>query len=146
MDKKRMDQLHKACLSWGQWKTGGGDRVGIQAAWPEIPTRESLQNPVWARVRPVHAVKHRKHILPPHQPSSSRQRPQSRPLTGRVNDEFWQIDRIAVMMPLQVKQIIDFLYFRAMPFRRVSEVTGYESKKIGKLKSRFLYGIDPIVR
>jgi hypothetical protein len=142
MDRKRLDQLHSAALSWGQWCTGGRDRVGIGAVWPDIPHRTALEAPRSHR----NGVKRQKSLYPLPQPHSSRNKPQARPLTGRIDEEYTQIQGIAVRQPEPIQHIIVFLYLRGMAFRDVSLVTGLESKKIGRLKSCFLDSIDSVVR
>lgn len=84
-------------------------------------------------------------MCPIHQPHSSRERPQARPLLGRVNDEYREIHAIAIHQAMPVQQIIVMLYYKALPFRDVAMVTGMETKKISKLKYRFLDAINPIV-
>ena len=140
-----MDQLHKTALSYGQWVTGGRDRVGIGACWPEIPTRQALQSPFWPRIRPVHAVKKQKRLSPMPQPLSSRQRPSSKALLYRTDPVYPLIHDIAVRMEIPVKYIIVFLYYKAMPFRDTAMVTGLSSRDIGGLKTKFLKAIDNVV-
>jgi hypothetical protein len=147
MDRRRLDQLHKTALSWGQWATGGRDRAGIQAAWPDIPTREALQSPVMPHTAPAghrRATNGEKSLVTPHQPHSTPQRPQARSLTGRIDTQFTQIHGIAVRQPEHVKHIIVCLYFKALPFRDVSLITGLETSRISKLKYMFLDAINPI--
>ena len=141
MDRKRLDYLHSTCLDYGQWATGGRDRVGIQACWPDIPHR-SLAEGVTGHRR---ATKAQKSHYPRPQPHSSRNKPQARPLTGRIETQFSEIHGIAVRLPEPIKFIVVFMYYKAMPFRDVCLVTGLESKKVGRLKYRFLESIDSVL-
>ena len=141
MDRKRLDYLHSTALDYGQWRTGGCDRAGIQCAWPDIPHR-SLADGAGDHRR---ATKRQKSLYPITQPHSSRSKPSARPLTGKINDQFRDIHEIAIRLPEPIKYIIVFMYYRGMSFRDVSLVTGVESKKVGKLKYRFLESIDSVI-
>ena len=141
MDRARLNYLHKTSLSWGQWATGGRDRAGIQAVWPDIPHRTMLDGPVGHR----RATNRQKSLCTITQPHSTRSKPQARALNGRIDEQFSLIHGIAVRMPVEVKHIIICLYFKTMPFRDVSLITGLKTSRISKLKYRFLDAINPIV-
>ena len=96
--------------------------------------------------KPSRTTNRKKILTTPHQPHSTRTRPCSKPLTGRIETQYSVIDGIAVRMPIPVKRIIVVLYFKGMPFRDVSVIMGLESKQVGRLKSRFLDAINGVVR
>ena len=141
MDRKRLDYLHSTALDYGLFITGGRDRAGIQCAWPDIPHRSIAEGAPDRR----RATNRRKSLYPLTQPHSSRSKPSARPLTGKINDQFRDIHEIAIRLPEPIQHIIVFMYFKAMPFSDVCLVTGLESKKVGKLKYRFLESIDSVI-
>jgi hypothetical protein len=141
MDKHRMDALHKTALDYGQWRTGGCDRAGVGAVWPEM-TRGEPHKPIRRRRIPdlerigVCAT----------QPHSDRHKPSSKLLDGKINTQYAKIHGIAVRQSIHIKYIIVFMYFKAMPFRDISIITGLSSRDISSCKYRFLDAINGIVR
>ena len=140
MNRSKLDYLHKLALDYGLWAIGGRDRAGIAAVWPDIPHRSLVEG----ERQPRRATNGQKRLYPLPQPHSSRERPQARPLTGRIETQYTEIHGIAVRQPDQVKNMIVCLYFRGMGFRDIAVVTGMETKRISKLKYKFLDAISGV--
>ena len=136
-----MGQLHRTALDYGAWITGGRDRAGLAAVWPEMTQGEPHKPLRRSRVPDLERIG-----VCATQPHSEREKPCSKPLTGSIDTQCQNIHAIAVRMPESVQKIIVCLYFRAMPFRDVAMITGMESKDVGRLKARFLGAINTIVR
>ena len=135
LSRRDISYLNRLWLDWSDYLRDGRSTPGLYPqCWPETTLKKAVIPAPCRRS----GVKKQKRLVTPHQPLSTRSRPNSRPLLQNLDDRSEYIHGIAIAQPIDIKRVIICLWLRRDTFQQASLLLGLTSSEIGKVKYRML--------